>query len=349
MTNTFVAIKRKIKTLKKRFRFKDLVGLEIRKVESLIVDRMSSNFDIKLSDGGFIDLGGVNNAGMFIHKINSSDECIVTKIQKMDLADREVRFLKWHSKISGLDVSANYVGSGSVNKTNYGWLSSTVLFEIDEYEDRKIESLFHRMNISNEYLSDLSLNNDAQSLSSEIVADTKIKNVLKNLVCKFPHNDSFDFIDKFIDDRAKWFVGNDALIQEFRLLPHQILDVVNISEIEKMYGFVHGDFKKQNIMKGLDESYRIIDLQYYTYGIRVWDLAFYYSKDELSFTKVIESINCNYTINRTELYVFILFYIVAASLHLKKKTYMKVIDNQVGPAIAYLSSALDKSSKGNNK
>lgn len=105
-----------------------------------------------------------------------------------------------------------------------------------------------------------------------------------------------------------------------------------------MYGLVHGDFKKKNIMADEKGNYKVIDLQYFTYGIRIWDLAFYYSKDSRGFEEIYHKLLQNFSWTKIESATFIVFYIIASILHIKTKNCQKIVKFKLDPAIIYLSS-----------
>ena len=107
-----------------------------------------------------------------------------------------------------------------------------------------------------------------------------------------------------------------------------------------MYGLVHGDFKKENIMTDEEGNFKVIDLQYFTYGIRVWDLAFYYSKESRGFTELYPKLLQSFSWRKIERDTFIFFYLVASALHVKKKNIQKIASLKLEPAIKCLSECL---------
>jgi hypothetical protein len=105
-------------------------------------------------------------------------------------------------------------------------------------------------------------------------------------------------------------------------------------------GLVHGDFKQQNILNDFNR-YKVIDCQYYTYGIRLWDLAFLYSKDECGFEYIKSNISAFRSLNERLLLVF--FYLLASLINVKKKRMNKVIIKKISPALEYLMLLLSSS------
>ena len=103
-------------------------------------------------------------------------------------------------------------------------------------------------------------------------------------------------------------------------------------------GLVHGDFKWQNIMHSPNESgYRMIDLQYYTVGIRLWDLAFFYAKQTLPISDILRLFNIYYPCSLFERRLFSFLYILVAILHLKPKRAKGLVCEKVLPALEILS------------
>jgi len=80
---------------------------------------------------------------------------------------------------------------------------------------------------------------------------------------------------------------------------------------------------------------KVIDLQYYTCGRRVWDLSFYYSKSSESFNDIAEvvlpTLKC-----LADQKAFTLFYLVASALSVKKKRYAQVRNSKLKDATCVL-------------
>jgi thiamine kinase-like enzyme len=100
---------------------------------------------------------------------------------------------------------------------------------------------------------------------------------------------------------------------------------------------VHGDFKPQNILTDND-GYKVIDCQYYTYGIRLWDLAFLYSKDVNGFSRIINHIDAHDL--RDEKLLLVFFYLIASLMSVKQKRAKKIIEMKIIPAVEYANKII---------
>lgn len=117
-------------------------------------------------------------------------------------------------------------------------------------------------------------------------------------------------------------------IQSVINLNYKLLKDVDASLI----GFVHGDFKKSNMMLDSKKELKLIDFQYYCQGIRVWDLAFYFSKSKLSFSKGLGIVLDKLPSENEKQYLAFL-YIFALLLHSKESAFEK---DKFRPVLEYL-------------
>lgn len=322
-------------TYHKRKKLERELGCSFNYLQNDIVLTITKKINQKISSTRLYDLGGVNNLSMLVHFNEDGNRIAITKIQKSYLAEREGRFLEWQKECFETILTADYFGSSKIKKTQYSWVSFEYLSAIKSYNDRNIKELYQSLNVESKYIKKLALDGSLQSLVLELKADTKIKAILREVVCDFPSSESAAYLNDFFNERRLFFINHMTEYQKIMELLSLLKQWEKSKEITDMYGLVHGDFKKQNIMKSRTGEYKIIDLQYYTYGIRVWDLAFYYSKSNLRLLDILHDIIPSYSLTESEEYVFTLFFAIASSLHLKKSNAIELINERIKPAIEH--------------
>lgn len=104
---------------------------------------------------------------------------------------------------------------------------------------------------------------------------------------------------------------------------------------ESYYGFVHGDFKPDNMMLNNMRKLVLIDFQHACYGPRVWDLAFLGSKGRYTFNKFMSSfLSDDFDENQKKLFAFL--YIVSNLMYVEVKDKQRVLKERLMPAAKYL-------------
>jgi hypothetical protein len=314
----------------------NLISL-IKSCEDVIFDNTSERVYSK-----FRDLGGVNNHGMLMHySIENNRAVAISKVEDKLLAERECRFLTWQQKYRRGILSAEPIGIVETENKNYSCFISSILEHQENFSYLRAEELFNTMGENPELLSYLSLSGFKKDLANEIDGSTKIKSILVNLVSQFNTANAENFYKEFLSVREILFLYDKLAYEKLKNLMHCIYDILKERDLQSYEGLVHGDFKPQNILKE-DEVYKVIDCQYYTYGIRLWDLAFLYSKNKNGFSDIKNRIDTLQS--RDEKLLLVFFYLLASLINVKKKGLNKITSNQISPAVAYgeqLLSSID--------
>jgi hypothetical protein len=324
------------KNQQKKSKFKKLVGADlmslINSCESIILSNTGDQVYTK-----FRDLGGVNNLGMLIHySIIHNRAVAISKIEENSLAEREYRFLVWQERYRKCALSAVPIGVAKIQ--NYTCFISSVLAQPQSFSYSLAERLFQTMGQDSELLSHLALNGSKEGLSDEIDGSTKIKSILVNIVSQFNTEKSGIFYKTFLLERELLFFTNPVMFSKLTSVMSDLYDYLVTRDLKPYEGLVHGDFKPQNILQD-GEVYKAIDCQYYTYGIRLWDLAFLYSKDEGGFDKVKFRID---TLKKIDEKLFVLFfYLLASLINVKKKRARTTINNKLIPALNYANKLIN--------
>lgn len=324
------------KNQQKKSKFKKLVGADlmslINSCESIILSNTGDQVYTK-----FRDLGGVNNLGMLIHySIIHNRAVAISKIEENSLAEREYRFLVWQERYRKCALSAVPIGVAKIQ--DYTCFISSVLAQPQSFSYSLAERLFQTMGQDSELLSHLALNGSKEGLSDEIDGSTKIKSILVNIVSQFNTENSGIFYKTFLLERESLFFTNPVMFSKLTSVMSDLYDYLVTRDLKSYEGLVHGDFKPQNILQD-GEVYKAIDCQYYTYGIRLWDLAFLYSKDEGGFDKVKFRID---TLKKIDEKLFVLFfYLLASLINVKKKRARTTINNKLIPALNYANKLIN--------
>ena len=328
--------------MKKRKQLKAVLGADIyllqRAIEKALIEKLNIQSDIKSC---YQDLGGLNNLGMFIHKLEGQDKPIaISKLQNSVAAEREYRFQNWQENYVDNRLAPRPFLLAPFKDKSYSWVTGEVLSPVEKLSEMEIKSIFDKLNVSYEQLKELSLDARVESLIYELDDNSKIKSILFNLVSQLEIEKSERFVKKFLKERELLLRNSNNLYERLDNLFSMYFSHMSKEDISFMYGLVHGDFKKENIMVAEEGSFKVVDLQYFTYGIRIWDLAFYYSKECRGFTELYPQLLQSFSWTKVERATFIAFYLVASSLHIKKKNIQKIAYLKLEPAIKCLSECL---------
>lgn len=332
-------MRNKLKTIAKRFK-SYLLKKRVESCFEFSVDELLDQINFQLRSllprlgivgGQFVNLGGFNNTGMLLHNSNSGDLKAFTKIQMSDLAEREWRFLAWQAKHFNNQISAQPYLNGVVVGGRLGWLTTEPLWPAGTIQFSELELLYSRLGVCNEKLDYLSLTGKKEGLASDISDDTKIKSLLVHLVSGSGSEKNIRYMEDYYDSRSKVLSG--VISKRYYL---DILEFIYQSD-EIVKGLVHGDFKRQNIMRDDSGCLKVIDLQYYTYGRRVWDLAFYFSRIDCNVGEVFKLLTGSKYFTSSEIKAFFIFYIVACSISVKNKKINKVRGLMIKPALQALN------------
>ncbi|WP_040727897.1 phosphotransferase family protein [Thiomicrorhabdus sp. Kp2] len=282
-------------------------------------------------------LGGANNFGFILMKDEYTHKTLwVGKVASKDLITREILFLKWHQESINLqDVFApQYLTSGRIPETSIEFLVTEKLTSVKRIKLNSMFNLYKKTAGANEFINTTFGTDELMPLK----AGSRIRDLLLNLVVQLKTGESKTFIDTFFMERKKFlpqFIDDLSSIEDKVHSLHQKLNI----EDPSLWGFVHGDFKKSNMMEDGDGNLKLIDFQYICYGIRVWDLAFYLSKDKEGFQSSVMNV-LNLLINQNERNLLLFYYVFSVLLHPNIKTFENSFNNKICPALNLLNSGV---------
>ena len=311
--------------------------IEIIQKQSQVVLRPTINI---VSEYRF--LGGSNNLGFFLMTDEHTHRVLfVAKIASKDLISREMLFIKWHKEtINSQDAFApQYLTSGRIPETRIEFLVTEKLIPVKHITLDSTFNLYKNAAKANEFIKTQFETNESMSLK----AGSHIRDFLLNLVIQFKTRESKTFINTFFAERKRLlpqFVDDLSSVEDNINLIYQKIN----SEDPSLWGFVHGDFKKANMMEDSDGNLKLIDFQYNCYGVRVWDLAFYLSKDKRSFESSVINV-LNLLSNQNERDFLLFYYVLALLLQPNIKTFKNTFNNKIRLALNLLNSGVLSESK----
>jgi hypothetical protein len=240
----------------------------------------------------------------------------VTKIASEKLMLRERLFLEWHQDTlgSGSTFAPAFIGHGLINRSDLGFLTMESLRPIKSVNSDQLFKLYsncaHGQKLFKEGL---------LQASPDLESGTRIKDILMSLVCDFESESARTYIKQFFTERINTLPEHSDVLATIQTEIEKCYEILKPVD-ESLLGFVHGDFKVSNMMMDSSHQLKLIDFQYYCRGIRVWDLAFYFSKSKKSFSDTLEPF-LNKLSTRSERQYLVFFYIFAVLLHPKQKVF----------------------------
>jgi hypothetical protein len=328
---------RSYKDRRSKHKLQVLLGTKLKTLvdacETIVVEHTGEYVYTKIRD-----LGGVNNFGMLIHySIKNNEPLAISKIERYELAERENRFLQWQKEYRNNDLSAQPFGITAKTEEDYTCFISSILIEPKQFSYSKAKSLYQRLGNKPDLLSYLAIKGKKETLINEIDDSTNIKSILVHLVSQFSTESAEVFYKKIILNKKKLLSKKPSFFIDLQECMQKSYNILSVSDLSSFEGLVHGDFKAQNILED-DELYKVIDCQYYTYGIRLWDMAFLYSKNE-KFQNIEHHID-KFPLIEERLFI-VFFYLLATMVNAKQKRAARILRDQLLPALEYLKHLLN--------
>ena len=288
-------------------------------------------------DTQYVDMGGANNLGMLQHYSNQSNEpYYTTKLESCYLAERELAFLEWqkHSLENSEVIAPQLICCHPIADSAICALTMECLFQPKKYESEAIVELYQRMGQLTSKVSKLKGAKECEGvLQFEMEAKTKITRTIRYIVTKMHLPEAYEQAQIFMDKRQPEFVSWPVEFEKIKGFFSESSFLTDEFDLAKHYGLLHGDFKKANILCDHSGQLRVIDLQYYNYGARLWDLAFFCSKEKVNYGKAYNNFIRPLKLDESEIRIFVMLYVLATLLHVKKSNVKKKLHKNVLPAL----------------
>lgn len=310
-------------------------GMSLSAISSLIEDKVNQAVAMRagsreICSSKFIKPGGSNNLGFFIHELDGSEQKLLSKIACSKLLRQEENFLKWHQETykSGLQGFApNYTASGQLDAVSeLDFVTIDFLKPVRTVAIDAIWGLFVRAESGHHFFTTSSFSD-----TSSTEGGSRIRNVLKHFVQEQDGNAAKTYVSTFFQERKAVLTDQvDRLNQIERVVLNQFESVLPLDS--NLYGFVHGDFKKANMLFDQCDRLLLIDFQYVCYGLRLWDLAFFLSKEKKGFKGSVDFVFEKLE-SRQEKALLLICYVMAALLHPNEKNFEKTDLFKIKPAL----------------
>ncbi|WP_160326781.1 phosphotransferase family protein [Thiomicrospira sp. WB1] len=104
------------------------------------------------------------------------------------------------------------------------------------------------------------------------------------------------------------------------------------------FGLIHGDFKPANILFDAQYQPKLIDCQYFEYGLRLWDLAFFLSKQKKPLGHFMEPMAQALNWSQQERRWLAVCYVLAVCLRLNPSNFDKQWARFLRPALPLINA-----------
>ncbi len=307
------------------------------RVESIIdtVENALVGEAVPLVESRFAGLGGVNNLGFLVHRIAPKNKpLLVTKLAYADMVVREEYFFQWHQAniMESQSIAPALKVIGSLGDSSIEFMTMEALYPpgkvglIDAVElYRKMQAVskpFVRQHITGKQF-------------PQMAGGSRIRDLLLSLVCQFGTQSSQQYIKGFFEQRKQSIPQHRREIEVVEKTVRPFLVKFGRPD-DSILGLIHGDYKAANMMRDIDGNLKLVDFQYYQVGVRVWDLAFFMSKQKRDFDDAFFELNSLIDFSGKERQLLLCCYILAVMLHLAPTNFKKKYKHHLSPALREL-------------
>jgi hypothetical protein len=302
----------------------DELRFQIRK-NSVQIDSMSSIY---------CTLGGSNNAGFVLHGpivlTSKKTPAWITKLAATESLGRESFLLEWVSiRPDFMAFFPVLISKGKLHGSSLAQLTTERLvnckvtlpqaFELHQALGEVGKCLFENQPLDGRAYPALS-------------PGTPIRDMIVYWVKKPQSISGRTYLEGFFQRLMERFPSKAHRIKS---IEETVFDFMLAAPVlsEASFGFIHGDYKPDNIMFDNSGQPKVIDNQYFEYGLRAWDLGFFLSKKKCSLSHFISSIYEGKHGSKQEKKWLVVCYLLALCLRLNHINFEKIWYKKIKPAL----------------
>ncbi len=282
-------------------------------------------------------LGGANNAGFVWHYggLNGRQEWL-TKLAPPVLLDRERFFLeRVCQQASGAELVPRLISHGTLADTSLAQLTTERLSpgKVTLGDALRLYQKMGELGNSVFGQPGAGAGTDYPPLND----GTPIRDMMVHWVKQPQSESSRTFLRGFFDQLKQRCPENIASIDEVQAKLLAFLQSAPPLDASA-FGLIHGDFKPANILFDAQGQPKLIDCQYFEYGLRQWDLAFFLSKQKKPLGHFMESVAQTLNWSEQERMWLAICYVLAVCLRLNKSNFDKQWKRYLFPALKCLKN-----------
>lgn len=286
-------------------------------------------------------LGGSNNLGFLSHEwpsqallqtLPQTKCCWITKFALNEMLKRESFFLQWHqiNVATKKQFAPEWLTAGKLGESNVSFIVTERLTPIKSPSFKQVAELYRACKAGGGIF-------QTTKTLPLLESGSRIRDVLLHLVSQFDSPEAKVFLGQYFGERKGLLLAYQTEIEQIQKTLDKAFLVIGTIKQESL-GFVHGDFKASNMMLCNEKRLKLIDFQYWCYGVRVWDIAFFLSKQKMSFDQTVPVFMHFLTLSEQEKKLLVFFYTMAVLLHPKPKQFKWQFKNQLLPALTVLNN-----------
>jgi hypothetical protein len=295
-------------------------------VECALETQGKTSFESRLED-----LGGANNLGFLVHRSEPQMKPLwVTKFAYADMVVREEYFLQWHQAniIESQAIAPALKGIGSLGDSNIEFMTVETLYPPGKIGLADAVALYAKMQAVGELFVS---QHGGENPFPQMTGGSRIRDLLLSFVCQIGKPASRYYVQDFFEQRRQVNPQHRREIDAVEETVSQFLDTVGRPD-DSMLGLIHGDFKAANMMRDAHGNLKLVDFQYYQIGVRVWDLAFFMSKQKRSFDDIFSELHSHRDFSDKERSLLLCCYVLAVMLHLAPSNFKYKYRHHLQPA-----------------
>lgn len=281
-----------------------------------------------------VKLGGNTNNGLYLSLVNlRQGPLFLTKVQEESLNQVEIIILNLLEKNGGSEISPRLISAGNLDENKNWFLTTEYLYPPFIIRSNDIAELYSKMDFF------------SASVKSQLLRLEKVRKrtghfknfneEVLDMICNLHEYKTQVELLEWIKVKLKTNFFQNTSNEMFSIIERFLSEYLHGNDIYSSFGFVHGDFKPDNMMLNNKKELILIDFQHSSFGPRVWDLAFLGSKGRYSFNTYMKEVVLK-IIGKNEAYLFSFMYMVANLMYIEVKNKNFILQQRLIPSVNYL-------------